>query len=139
MPPFFVHLDFDIMLTPWPLQEFLPLQAFSAVLQAPWPLQALTPTQAIFFEASASETVTKEPAANKVAAASASEAPERAAIFMKFILSQMTMEAATLGLRDRSTGHFLACQGNYAGFDPKVSKVLKNSWQPQNVLSFQGL
>ena len=30
---------------PWPLQAFLPLQSFWAVLQEPWPLQLLMPKQ----------------------------------------------------------------------------------------------
>jgi hypothetical protein len=91
VPPFFVHLDLDIMLTPIPLQAFLPLQAFAAVLHAPWPLQALTPVQATFFDASASVTTVIEPTANMAAAARASEAPDRFASFINDFLSLITM------------------------------------------------
>jgi hypothetical protein len=86
-----MHLDLDNILTPWPLQPFFPLQALAEVLHAPWPLQALTPMQATFLDASASETMTSEPAANSAAAAIATEVPDRIESFMLDFLSLMIM------------------------------------------------
>jgi hypothetical protein len=58
---------------PWPLQEFCPAQAFSAVLHFDWPLQALMPmhlTSALPESAACAGTATVE---NKAAAAAARE------------------------------------------------------------------
>ncbi len=44
VPPFASHAAADLAgRNPWPLQEFWPLHALLAVLQAPLPLQALIP------------------------------------------------------------------------------------------------
>lgn len=44
VPPFFSHAAFDLAGShPWPLQEFWPLHALSALLQALVPLQELIP------------------------------------------------------------------------------------------------
>src|ERR1700674_1137593 len=44
LPPLPVHSSPDEVMTKlWPLQAFLPLQWFCALLQEPWPLHALAP------------------------------------------------------------------------------------------------
>src|SRR5712664_4413694 len=45
-PPFFSQaFVFLAMVKPWPLQSFLPLQSWLALLQAPFPLQSFAPSQ----------------------------------------------------------------------------------------------
>ena len=59
VPCIFLHFFMDIILIPWPLQEFWPLQVLVAVLQAPLPLQELTPLQCtIVLDMSAEEAKT---------------------------------------------------------------------------------
>jgi hypothetical protein len=45
LPFLALHSAAVVATKPWPLQEFWPLQAFSAVLQSDWPLQLLMPEQ----------------------------------------------------------------------------------------------
>jgi hypothetical protein len=83
LPPAPVHCFSDIWEKPWFLQEFRPLQAFAALLQALWPLQALAPMHlpaAAFAVVDTVDIVT--PARNSVAAAAASVAPDLESNFM---------------------------------------------------------
>jgi hypothetical protein len=66
-----------------PLQEFKPLQALAAPLQALWPLQALPAMHLPWAAFAGVDTVdTTEPARNSVAAAAASVAPDLEFNFM---------------------------------------------------------
>src|SRR5258705_8086983 len=45
-PPFASQaFEFFAMVKPWPLQSFLPLQSWAALLHAPFPLQSFAPSQ----------------------------------------------------------------------------------------------
>jgi hypothetical protein len=83
---------------PWPLQAFMPLHEFDALLHALWPLQALA---AIHFPVAATASVelvdTAAPARNKVAAATARVAPDFESIFMTISLSDLKAALSTCG------------------------------------------
>ena len=64
------------------LQAFRPLQEFEALLQALWPLQAFVAMHLPAAAFAVVETVTTEPARNKVAAAAARVAPDLEFSFM---------------------------------------------------------
>jgi hypothetical protein len=82
-PPFAAHSFCEVIEKPLPLHAFKPLQAFDALLQALWPLQALA---AMHLPAAALAGVdvveTTAPAKNRVAAATASVAPDLESNFM---------------------------------------------------------
>src|SRR4029077_4241266 len=60
---------------PWPLQEFSPLQALWALLQADWPLHAFTPAQWILASVPATALLIRPPP-KSMAAAVATATPE---------------------------------------------------------------
>jgi hypothetical protein len=84
---------------PWPLQEFWPLHALLAVLQALWPLQALIPmhsTLAIFL---AEAVVTDAPFMASAIAAMARLVPEAILYFMLISLGNGSRTEPCEGLQ----------------------------------------
>lgn len=83
LPPFFRQAVFDFTGSqPIPLQEFCPLQALDADLQAPIPLQLLMPAHMTLFEAACASLVGATPAKASATAATAILPPETKVIFI---------------------------------------------------------
>jgi hypothetical protein len=68
------HCAFVISRNPWPLQEFIPLQEFLALLHEDWPLQELTPVHLILASSAWADVVAR--VENRSAAAAAMAIPD---------------------------------------------------------------
>src|SRR5262245_52449580 len=76
LPPFFTHSSALLTSTkPLALQEFLPLQVFSAPAQPPWPLHALIPAQCTSLPVLSVARAATLPASTRAAAALAISIP----------------------------------------------------------------
>jgi hypothetical protein len=96
VPPFFSHAAADLAGShPWPLQEFWPLHALFAVLQALLPLQELIPMHSTLAAFLAEAGVTDAPFMASAIAAMARLVPETILYFMLI----------SLGNRSRSERH----------------------------------
>ena len=83
MPPFFSQAFADLAGShPWPLQEFWPLHALSAVLQALLPLQELIPIQWTLAAFLAAALVTDAPFMANAIAAMARPVPDTISLEM---------------------------------------------------------
>ena len=89
-PPIALQASADTATNPWPLQAFLPLQAFEAVLQADVPLQTFLPKQWMFLDAILSAAIagTTAPDMMNAAAAAATAAPE---VLVSFISESLSL------------------------------------------------